>query len=444
MPERFRVAESQPEDRPWPVPSEQTVVDLWQSQVRRGTVLQDLDGRPLQVVYPGRPNNDGRGGDFQDAVILCGGAARQGNIEVHTLTSGWQAHGHHRDPSYNRVILQVAWKADRGWPARSANGTTIPTVLIESPARSTSGPGLPCQLVVSGLLRSTLAALLESAGLQRFKLKSRLLAACLDDDDPRQVLYAALAGALGYTRNQLAFADFARRVPFSETHRNLGSPDLPGIEAYLLGRAALLPSQSRSAVARAGEYSLLESLWQQSGWVSLDPPPEWQFFRLRPANSPRLRMRVLAAWLAGGSLQNWQTQLVLPSSALCSTLAAAALESALLADLASSGCSSAVRPPGGSSLLGRSFAAVIVVNVLLPFWAAWAEKQGQTDLHEQSLALYCAYRPLESNALQRHMALQLGISQSGLLSACQQQGLIHIYKTCCIQGACNSCPLATA
>ncbi len=64
------------------------------------------DGEPVRVIYPGRINHN-RGADLLDAVITTGRDVRKGDIEIHVKSSSWQAHRHHRDPAYNRVILHV-------------------------------------------------------------------------------------------------------------------------------------------------------------------------------------------------------------------------------------------------------------------------------------------------------------------------------------------------
>ena len=87
-------------------PSESEVVGIWQCQLLKKTELTTEAGEPIEIVYPGRVN-DGQGADFRDAVIASGGKLAKGDIEVHVRSSDWQAHRHHRDAVYNRVVLHV-------------------------------------------------------------------------------------------------------------------------------------------------------------------------------------------------------------------------------------------------------------------------------------------------------------------------------------------------
>ena len=70
-------------------------------------------GDTVEVLHPGRPTND-CGPDFRDALIaINGGRPLQGDVELHVNARDWRAHGHHRDPNYDRVILHVATAIQR-------------------------------------------------------------------------------------------------------------------------------------------------------------------------------------------------------------------------------------------------------------------------------------------------------------------------------------------
>ena len=108
---------------------ESEVVRIWQQQLQNRRLLDDCEGRPVEIIYPGRLN-DGQGGDFKDAVVISGNACKSGDIEIHTRSSLWEGHGHHRNPVYNRVVLHVALEQDRPGRALLQNGQTIPTIIL--------------------------------------------------------------------------------------------------------------------------------------------------------------------------------------------------------------------------------------------------------------------------------------------------------------------------
>ena len=86
--------------------SERQIVKIWQQLSLNGTELNTERGEPLKIIYPGRINDD-RGADFRDAVIATSRGLTKGDIEIHVKSSDWQAHRHHHDQVYNRVILHV-------------------------------------------------------------------------------------------------------------------------------------------------------------------------------------------------------------------------------------------------------------------------------------------------------------------------------------------------
>jgi hypothetical protein len=94
-----------------------------------------------------------------------------------------------------------------------------------------------------------------------------------------------------------------------------------------------------------------------------------------------------------------------------------------------------------AALLGHSKAGEVVVNVILPFAFCWGELTGRPELSEHSLDLYRSYPRLAENHLTRHVKRQLGLKASSDLTACRQQGLIHIFRVYCREGRCSECLL---
>jgi hypothetical protein len=65
------------------------------------------DGRRLRIVHAGKWNLLG-GPDFHAARLsFDGGPEITGDVEVHLRAGDWDAHGHARDPAYDRVMLHV-------------------------------------------------------------------------------------------------------------------------------------------------------------------------------------------------------------------------------------------------------------------------------------------------------------------------------------------------
>jgi hypothetical protein len=99
----------------------------------------------------------------------------------------------------------------------------------------------------------------------------------------------------------------------------------------------------------------------------------------------------------------------------------------------------AKRDPG--ALIGRSRAIELLVNVVLPWSAAVAEKSGRSGEAARS-AFRLLPRPARYGALD---FLELNLRGGGTrlpLDARRQQGLLHLYKTECTQGGCGRCALS--
>ncbi|MBI2868299.1 MAG: DUF2851 family protein [Chloroflexi bacterium] len=191
-------------------PGELQIIEAWRGlRGRRGLVTEE--GQPLEVIYPGR-SSDGAGADLVDAVILSGGALKKGAIEVHTRASGWWSHGHHRDPSYNQVILHVVYRNDRAGAPVLENGGSIGTLALDRwPAGPPADGGvLPCRQAPPG---PQLPRIIDRCGRARFLEHAARFRAGIKDAGPGEALYQGIMEALGYAPNRRPFLELSRRLP---------------------------------------------------------------------------------------------------------------------------------------------------------------------------------------------------------------------------------------
>jgi hypothetical protein len=428
-------------------------VKIWQQQLQQQRRLTDASGRSVEVVYPGRPN-DNRGGDFRDALVKTGGNPQQGNIEIHTRSSGWRHHGHHLDPAYNGVVLHVAWEASGGQAETVLeNGKTIPTVILgASTVRMAKAGkrGLPCAGTAARLDSQALIGYLERAGEARFVVKAARFAADLAEAVDGQSLYRGVAGALGYSKNKLSFTDLAAAAPLTaigELSRVIVRKDrLAGLlVAYLSGRAGLLPSQRATGVISEDYAVRLEEVWSRLKLPAALSCRNWELFKVRPANYPVRRIVALAHLLVRYPPSRW------PGTFLEQLQANAAQRTpAVLCrywEVAAQGYwsthfdfgrrDSALSPV----LLGKERAGVILINVILPFALAWGRRFHDQSLERLARDLYARYPRVATNSIEEHMLRQLGLDFRVLNSARRQQGLLHIFQTRCTQGKCEECEL---
>jgi len=386
--------------------TENLLARIWQSQVLCDRELVTAGGEWLQVVHPGRINSEG-GPDFHHAIIATKEGELRGDVEIHVKSSGWQAHGHHRDPHYNGVILHVVWWHDKEGAAVLQNGKALPVLPLRPYlehldwlSSHLAVPYEPCHNMVTRLGHALAEEVLDEAGEERFQSKADCFGVELTIKEADQVLYEGLMRALGYSRNKESFEELARRMPV-EMLRQIAQ---------------------RVGWQRCGAV-LGAALLSEAGLVG------WDYSRVRPRNMPQRRIAgagyLLARYLGIGLVQGL-IQLVREAD---EKTGCRRLERSLM-----------IKRDGYGTLIGVGRAREMVVNVILPFSFAWADEQ----LREHALELYRNYPPLEENKITRQMSRQLIMGFRVVNSARRQQGLIHLYNTFCLHRNCLRCPLMSA
>ena len=428
--------------------TERIISRLWQNHLVRYPVADT--GEWLHIIFPGRVSNTS-GCDFKDAVFAINGRIISGNIEVHSKSSHWHSHGHHQDPKYNNIVLHVVWQQDSQTPTLLQNGQAIPTIclgsfintpldeLVNLPANSSSS----CPAASRYSNSDNLNKLLAAAGVKRFKAKIALFRKALNKEDAGQVLYRGIARALGYAQNAEPCQELAQRLPVSKLIKN-GKPTADfALQALLLGNAGLLPSQRHRSV-KDREAVKLQKIWQSADITETMNEADWCFFRVRPDNFPTRRLIALSYLIS----RYHKSGLLRGILRLVKKAPAGTehhwLESGLA--VASHGYwqnhfDFGIVTSRASAFIGYEKASAIIINTILPFAAAWGELDSDSKLKKKAAEIYRRYPRTGDNELTRYMRQQLRLRPDIRLSACQQQGLIHIFKAYCRRRNCTQCPV---
>jgi len=292
-----------PTIRPQPEPlptraSERNMAKIWRQADALTKGLVTPDGCTFRIIYPGRPNARA-GPDFRDAVLASeSGQLIVGDVELHLEASGWRGHGHHANPRYNGVVLEVVLtprrrRAVTTHAREEAPVAVLAPVLPKAPPAGTAAPAWPDGL--ASLDDEALGGLLDEAGDLRFAARCRGFAIELRRGDPDQVLYASLMEALGYAVNRKPFRGLARRVPYDELSAFKEEPSatrLLAIQATLSTASGLLPwvRPAEDAV----KLKTMIRLLPKRGFM---PAEAWERFRVRPANHPAQRVMGAASLL---------------------------------------------------------------------------------------------------------------------------------------------------
>jgi len=444
---------------------ENEVIKLWQQLLLNRRKLTTEGGEPIRIIYPGRSNDD-QGADFREAVIASRRDVIKGDIEVHVKSSAWLAHRHHQNPVYNRVILNVVMWHNSKTPTTLQNGSEIPvlalhyyltdTVSQETNSAPRTALDHSCFKTAYNWKRDLVAEILNHAGEERFLAKAKQFQFDIAQMGPKQSLYRGIMGALGYAKNKLPFLELARRLPL-QTLESITRDIMPNEEclsrqqALLLGTAGLLPSQrsNRHRENRtADEWTeKLERLWVSGCHGQPMSENAWHLFKVRPNNFPVRRIIAMSCLILSYKEKGILREMVNIIRDTSPAKGHHRLVEGLMvttngywANHFDFGLTSGAKT---QSLLGRSRAADIAVNVLLPFTFAWGKFDTPSKFEQKSLDLYHHFPRLVDNIISRHMSIQLGLDNSLVNSARRQQGLIHIYNTLCRQGECHRCPVGT-
>ncbi|NQT87947.1 DUF2851 family protein [bacterium] len=470
-----------------PTLRERIVRCVWFDQTLTTDKLRTDDGRKLRVVSPGWWNLEA-GPDFRNASIrIAGGALVRGDVEVHIHTTGWRAHGHHKNPAYNGVVLHVVlWNDTGASSVETAAGESTPQLTLEPyltaplpdlvedvdpaeyPEAGDASKGDCQSLLQSGAVTvEWLAHFLDHAGDHRIVQKARRLAQRrLEDDDP--LLYEGIAACLGYKRNKAPLLDLARRLPLaalrSRVERySVNSDRRLAVEALLFGMAGLLPDPADATDdAGAERIERLQALWTDLGGDFAEDAMDarqWSFDGTRPTNFPTRRIAALAA-LTADHLQSGLGAAILramgppvggaPSPREASRRRADLLEVFLSLHDPFWDFRYRLDAPAmsrGSRLIGGDRAKTIVIDAILPALLYRARRDTDRPLEELLRGFYARFPALPSSSITRFMALRLfGRPErelKTLRSARRQQGLYQVYVDFCDSetATCGACPL---
>ena len=436
--------------------NEKQVTAAWQGLLDRGCRLKTESGDVLRVIYPGK-TSDAPGSDFQDAVIHVNRRTLKGNIELHVNASDWHKHEHDRNPAYNGVVLHVAWRRDCPEAIVLQNGTIIPSLNLDGYVQNDMLLPVAGKVPCSGIALNSpekIIQIIDAAGTARFQEKAGHFQRQLKCQGAGQSLYQGIMMALGYARNQAPFQELATKIPLAElepalsggNHFRAGRLDP---DALLLGTAGLLPSQRPECEYSPFEdydyVNKLEKVWEALRRADIMDYRAWQFFRVRPANSPLRRIVGINLLLQRYRENGLPHGLVALVREVPPENGSRVLEDGLMTEDAGYWAGrfdfGKGYPGLNKWLIGQTRAAEIAINILLPFVYGRGKENGETALAEKALALFDSYPPAETNTVARHMMAQFGLRGSQVNSARRQQGLLHLYKKRCTQGKCGECEL---
>ena len=410
---------SEPADAIGRVP-EAAIQDAWVRGLFDPRGLTTTTGEPVRVVERGRLNRDS-GPDVSDARIEVDGVLWAGDVEIHTTSAGWEVHGHHRDPSYDRVVLHVVLSADRHTGTlRRADSSALPELVLlphlDQSLRSllysfyvAPGQAPNCAGRWAEVDEALRRDWVRHLGTERIRARARQLGQAYGRrPDLDRLLVGRMFRALGYEANADVMQALAGRIDLHALRRMDGSAVHRALLAASgLGSADLFRESAESSVSAA---PLRPEAWRRGG---------------RPANAPQRRVAQAAAWLA-------------PRGPLRADPVATLTEAARLGRDAATDL---LRPdpPDGSARLGTPRAVRVLADAVIPVLLLDAEQREDPDREARALDLFDAL-PAATDRITRRFA-DAGFKPR---SATETQGVHQLARDYCDEGRCARCAIGRA
>ena len=387
---------------------------IWEHCLWAGFEQKTTDGKSVEIVSVGEHNNDA-GPDYSHARVRIDGKEWVGNSEIHVCSSDWTKHHHHLDKAYDNVILHVVRTADK--PVFNSRGELVPQCELNYPSDKDYLSELfaAAQQMDSAVGRIGCAEqLLRDPNLltegwrntllyKRLECKRASIERLLEitKGSWEHALYISLARNFGFHTNSLPFEQLAINTPLSilQKHRN----SLFQLTAILMGQAGLLEVKDERLrdEGLAKEYAFMQAKF---GLTPMNASI-WKHSKLRPQNSPELRIRQFAQLL-------YQSDSLL--SKILDTDDLKELEALFAVDK-----------------MGKSSIDILLINTVIPYKYAYAKHRNKS-LNAQALM---AQIPAENNTIIR----QWRILGQQIKNAADTQALLHLYQNYCQHHECINC-----
>ncbi len=274
---------------------------LWQNKLFDFDNLVTQDYEKVEVVNTGIRNNDS-GPDFFNAKVRVGEHLWAGNVEIHVKSSDWNKHKHSVDKAYDNVILHVVSENDV--IVKNSKNRILPTIELKFNKRLydnymqliTNKGYIPCSDFLGKIDFFYLKSWQNRLLVERLERKSAevLEAFVKNNNSWAETFYQFLAKNFGFKQNALPFEMLSKSLPYKYIAKH--SDNLTQIEAMLFGQGGFLEDNKIDQY-----YSLLKReylyLKNKFSLKSIDSYL-WKYMRLRPQNSPFLRLSQFANLLS--------------------------------------------------------------------------------------------------------------------------------------------------
>lgn len=263
--------------------------------------LKTTDGRQIEVLDVGLPNTN-EGPDYFNAKIKIDGELWAGNIEIHTSSDQWKVHNHHKNKSYNSVILHVVEKAN--CEVFNELGQSVIQCEIVYPQHIKenydflihSNTDIPCRNYIGNIPSFHLNSWMNTLLIERLERKANHIESLLKrfQNSWEDAFYVLLTRNFGFGLNSDSFERLALSLPLKCIQKQ--GDNIIQIEALLFGQAGMLDNVK----VEDDYFSLLKKEYEfLKNKYDLKPLDSYIFksMRSRPTAFPQIRIAQLASLL---------------------------------------------------------------------------------------------------------------------------------------------------
>ena len=406
---------------------------IWQYQKFSTANLTTVCGKSIQVITVGT-HNVNSGPDFFNSKISIDNQLWVGTVELHIKASDWYVHKHQHDSAYSNVILHVVWEAnDKVYDNYENEIVTlelksiVDVSLVQKYKKLIAQKSwINCENEIHTVGSFTISNWKEKLLINRLQRKAEFLEEllCKSQNNWEEVLFIMLAESFGLKINATQFKLMAKSISFSVLKKE--RVNRTNLEALFFGQSNLLAGNDVDSyydeLKKTYTY-LKQKHGLKNSLVKLD------FFRLRPANFPTIRLSQLASLYSEN--QNLFSKIIVTNQIkdLYKILTVAASD---YWDIHYTFGNSSIKR---KKVLSKSFINVLIINTVIPLKYAYEKSLGSNEF-EKTMSLYAALKSENNSIVNNFKELEVSAE-----SAVDSQALIELKTQYCDKHKCLHCEI---
>jgi len=404
---------------------------IWQHQKLVSSSLKTVQGERVQVISVGQINANS-GPDFFNARLVIEEQEWAGNVEIHVKSSDWYVHQHETDENYGNVVLHVVWEDDvvifdaYEKPLKTLElKQCVEKNFLENYKKLISNKTwINCQSTINTIDTVTLTNLKDSLLVSRLERKAEEIQKELlgSKYNWESILFEQLTKAFGLKVNTEMFNQLANSISFTVFKKEMSS--VLKLEALLYGQANMLLDNISDPyyILLKKEYTFLKHKYKLKPIIG-----SVQFFRMRPAGFPTVRLSQLAMLYYVN--KNLFSELIKSKT----TQEIREIIRVSTSPYWEKHYTFKKESKARIKRVSNSFVNILIVNVILPIKYLYFKIMGEAS-YELILEMYKRIEPERNSVISKFNELKVVAEHAG-----DTQALLELKKYYCDTNRCLSC-----